>query len=133
MARRGGAGVYACSSSFRCASGNAWAALFGGRQSVKTGLPDASVQPPEKIESSSKATPAEPVIEVRGLEKYYDSGAGPVSVLRGIDLTVARGEIVALKGVSGSGKSTLLHILGAIEKPNKGAIRVCSQDLGHLS
>ena len=72
------------------------------------------------------------VIDLRGVAKHYDAAAGPVPVLLGVDLTIVRGEAVALKGVSGSGKSTLLHILGAIERPDGGTVTVCGQDLAGL-
>lgn len=71
-------------------------------------------------------------VHLNGITKQYASEAGPVQVLRGIDLRVAPGATVVLKGVSGSGKSTLLHILGAIEKPTSGAVHICGQDLSVL-
>lgn len=73
------------------------------------------------------------VIQLRDVTKQYESEAGSVQVLRGIDLTVAAGETVVLKGVSGSGKSTLLHILGAIEKPTKGFAQICGEDINLLN
>lgn len=84
--------------------------------------------------ATGRPSPAghEPVVHLRGLTKEYPSEAGPVPVLRGIDLTVAAGETVVLKGVSGSGKSTLLHVLGAIDTPSGGIVRVCGADLGAL-
>jgi putative ABC transport system ATP-binding protein len=73
------------------------------------------------------------LIELRGVSKHYDSDAGPVPVLLDVDLQVDAAEAVALKGVSGSGKSTLLHIAGAIDKADRGTVRVCGVDLGSLN
>lgn len=75
---------------------------------------------------------ASAVVNIQGIDKHYDSDAGPVRVLRGIALSIARGEAVAIKGVSGSGKSTLLHILGAVEKPDRGTIHICNENIGAL-
>ncbi|WP_026422561.1 ABC transporter ATP-binding protein [Actinokineospora inagensis] len=61
-----------------------------------------------------------PVIEVRDLRKVYGSGDTAVHALRGLDLTVARGEYLAIMGTSGSGKSTLLNILGCLDAPSSG-------------
>ena len=72
------------------------------------------------------------VVELCRVTKQYAAAAGPVAVLAGVDLVVVRGEAVAVQGVSGSGKSTLLHILGAIERPTGGSVRVCGEDLGAL-
>ena len=57
-----------------------------------------------------------------GLHKSYKMGQTRLNVLRGLDLSIAEGEFVAIVGASGSGKSTLLHLLGALDKPDKGAV-----------
>ena len=61
-----------------------------------------------------------PVIEISGVKKVYASGANRVFALRGVDLTVGQGEMVAIMGASGSGKSTLMNILGALDVPTEG-------------
>lgn len=61
-----------------------------------------------------------PVLEARGLWKSYQGPTGPVDVLRGVDLQVQRGEVVALLGASGVGKSTLLNVLGSLDSPDRG-------------
>jgi lipoprotein-releasing system ATP-binding protein len=76
---------------------------------------------------------SEPVLSIRGLERAYDTAAGPLPVLRGVDLDVAPGEIVGLIGPSGSGKSSLLHAAGLLEHPNAGAITVLGRDCSELS
>ena len=62
------------------------------------------------------------VLKARGVGKRYDTAAGGLSVLDGLDLDVAAGEMVAVVGESGTGKSTLLHLLGALDRPTAGAI-----------
>lgn len=66
------------------------------------------------------------LIEAVELWKSFDDGRIPV--LRGASLTVSRGELVALWGASGSGKSTLLHLLGGLDKPDRGRVSVCGLD-----
>jgi lipoprotein-releasing system ATP-binding protein len=66
---------------------------------------------------------SEPVLSCRGLTKTYQ-GPAPVPVLRGIDLEVRRAERIAIMGRSGSGKSTLLHVLGGLDSPTGGEVRV---------
>ena len=62
----------------------------------------------------------------RDISKSYDQGR--ISVLRNVDLSVRAGELVALWGASGSGKSTLLHLLGGLDAPDRGELRVCGLD-----
>jgi lipoprotein-releasing system ATP-binding protein len=63
-------------------------------------------------------------IEALGIDKSYVVGSSRVSVLRGLELTVAQGEMVAIVGASGVGKSTLLHVLGGLDTIDKGSIRI---------
>jgi lipoprotein-releasing system ATP-binding protein len=65
------------------------------------------------------------VLEAHGVVKAYRGGDGnPIRVLEGVDLVVSRGEMVAVVGASGSGKSTFLHVLGALERPDAGEVRL---------
>jgi putative ABC transport system ATP-binding protein len=69
------------------------------------------------------------VIELRAVAKRYP-GSG--EVLRGVDLAVEPGELVAIMGPSGAGKSTLLHVMGTLERPSSGEVRVAGRDVGAL-
>jgi putative ABC transport system ATP-binding protein len=72
------------------------------------------------------------VLELERVTKRY-SGDPPVDALRGIDLRIDEGELVALIGPSGSGKSTLLHVVGTLERPSEGVVRVAGADTSELS
>ncbi|MDP1536590.1 MAG: lipoprotein-releasing ABC transporter ATP-binding protein LolD [Burkholderiales bacterium] len=81
----------------------------------------------------SEAASNTAVISCRGLRKAYRQGADAVPVLLGIDLDVMPGERIAIVGVSGSGKSTLLHLLGGLDAPSAGEIRILGQDISGQS
>jgi len=72
-------------------------------------------------------------VQATGLAKTYQDGLRRVEVLRGIDLAVEPGEMVAIVGPSGSGKSTLLHLLGALDRPTQGSVAIGGQALEGLS
>jgi len=72
------------------------------------------------------------VAALEGVWKIYRVGKIEYPALRGVDLTIDRGEFVAVVGPSGSGKSTLLHILGGLDKPTKGKVIVEGTDLAQL-
>jgi lipoprotein-releasing system ATP-binding protein len=74
-----------------------------------------------------------PVIECRGLSKSFREGADAVDVLRGVSLSVARGERVSVIGSSGSGKSTLLHLLGGLDVPSAGEVKLLGRDFSAIS
>ena len=76
---------------------------------------------------------ATPVLACRALAKTYTSGPADVQVLLAVDLTVMPGERVSIVGASGSGKSTLLHLLGGLDVPNAGEVRVDGVAFASLS
>lgn len=74
------------------------------------------------------AEPSQSILSARNIHKYY----GDLHVLKGVDLDIHPGEIVSMVGPSGSGKSTLLHILGTLDEPAQGEIRLKNRDLHSL-
>lgn len=85
-------------------------------------------------EPTAAASPdAAPMIRADGLYKTYLTGRRPVEVLRGVDLTIHRGDFMALRGASGAGKSTLLHLLGGLDLPSAGAVWFNGENLATMS
>ncbi len=72
------------------------------------------------------------IVEVLGLHKSYLSGSATLPVLRGVDLDLAKGEVVALTGPSGVGKSTLLNLIAGLDRPDAGSIKVAGKDVTQL-
>ncbi len=81
---------------------------------------------------TSALHPGDPLVVVEDVHLTLGSAAGPVNILRGVSLEISCGEVVALTGPSGSGKSSLMMVLGGLERPNRGSVRVAGRDLGTL-
>ena len=73
------------------------------------------------------------LISLQGVEKIYKTKAGPLRVLKGVNLSINEGEFVAIVGPSGSGKSTLINMITGIDRPTSGEVYVAGQRLTHLS
>jgi putative ABC transport system ATP-binding protein len=78
------------------------------------------------------AVPANAAVEARGLTRRYGEGKTAVEALRGVDIDVRSGELVAVMGPSGSGKSTLMHILAGLDKPTEGTVMIAGTEITRL-
>ena len=78
------------------------------------------------------AQTAQSVVAVQDLHRTYGSGDAAVHALRGVSFTIRPGELVVLRGRSGSGKTTLLNLVGGLDRPDRGSVRVAGQDLGRI-
>src|SRR4051812_8828152 len=76
--------------------------------------------------------PANAAVEARDLTRTYGEGKTAVEALRGVDIEVSSGELVAVMGPSGSGKSTLMHILAGLDKPTSGAVMIAGTEITRL-
>ena len=74
-----------------------------------------------------------PLLQLSGIVRSFDSGGEPIDVLKGIDLTIHSGEMIAIVGASGSGKSTLMNIIGCLDKPTRGEYLVGGKDVATMS
>jgi putative ABC transport system ATP-binding protein len=83
------------------------------------------------VPAREAAGPA-PVLELAGVVKQYP-GDPPVTALAGVDLRIDHGELAAIIGPSGSGKSTLLHVMGTLERPTRGVVRIAGEDTSAMS
>ena len=72
------------------------------------------------------------IVKAQNVHKSYDGDAEPVEVLRGIDFSMNEGELVGIYGASGTGKSTLLHILGSIDVPTQGTVKLFGNDVAAM-
>ncbi len=88
-------------------------------QGSGSGVPDPRTPVPD---------PA-PVLQAQDIWRIFETGAERLEILRGVDLEVRRGELVAILGPSGTGKSTLLHVLGALDRPTRGRVFLDSLDV----
>jgi len=92
-----------------------------------------AVMPAVTAPSVSAAVAVSPLIRMEAVTKTYDAGELAVQALRGIDLEIRKGQMVAIIGPSGSGKSTLMHILGCLDAPTEGTYRLEGKDVSELS
>ncbi|MFC5406971.1 ABC transporter ATP-binding protein [Cohnella soli] len=79
------------------------------------------------------AAPQRPIIQARGIKRVFGKGTGAVTVLKGVDIELPAGKLVALKGRSGSGKTTLINLLSALDSPSEGQIVFDGKELTALS
>jgi putative ABC transport system ATP-binding protein len=89
------------------------------------------------FKGKTKAPPARdgadgPIINLTNVVKQYETAAGPYTALKGVDLTVGRGEFVAVVGKSGSGKSTLMNMITGIDRPTSGEVQVAGTTLTRM-
>jgi putative ABC transport system ATP-binding protein len=86
----------------------------------------------QSTESSAAHDGSEVVVEARDLTRRYGEAATAVDALRGVSLSVHRGQLVAVMGPSGSGKSTLMHTLAGLDRPTGGTVAIAGTDIGSL-
>src|SRR3954449_12894697 len=84
-------------------------------------------------EQTNVTAPAGAAVEARELTRRYGEGETAVDALRGVDLTVGSGELVAVMGPLGSGKSTLMHILAGLDTPTTGTVAIAGTEITNLN
>ncbi|MFZ9790584.1 MAG: ABC transporter ATP-binding protein [Candidatus Nanopelagicales bacterium] len=73
------------------------------------------------------------VVEMKNVTKYFGEGSSKVKALDGVDLTIDEGEFVAIVGPSGSGKSTMMNLIGCLDRPTSGRVKIAGEDLSKLN
>ncbi|MFZ9248506.1 MAG: ABC transporter ATP-binding protein [Candidatus Nanopelagicales bacterium] len=73
------------------------------------------------------------VVEMKNVAKYFGEGSSKVKALDGVDLTINQGEFVAIVGPSGSGKSTMMNLIGCLDRPTSGRVKIAGEDLSKLN
>ncbi|MFZ9360305.1 MAG: ABC transporter ATP-binding protein [Candidatus Nanopelagicales bacterium] len=73
------------------------------------------------------------VVEMKNVAKYFGEGSSKVKALDGVDLTIDEGEFVAIVGPSGSGKSTMMNLIGCLDRPTSGRVKIAGEDLSKLN
>jgi len=73
------------------------------------------------------------VVEMKNVAKYFGEGSSKVKALDGVDLTINKGEFVAIVGPSGSGKSTMMNLIGCLDRPTSGRVKIAGEDLSKLN
>jgi putative ABC transport system ATP-binding protein len=96
-------------------------------------LKHTNTPPKESLWENTQTHSTMSVIVTKHLTKVYNPDTVPVNALRGVDLTIEKGEFTAIVGPSGSGKTTLLNIIGGLDQPSGGDIRVDGEDISKLS
>ena len=96
-------------------------------------IPTSPAAPSQASRPVGETELRSPIVEVHDLKKSYRTSHGSLDLFAGLDLEVARGELVAIVGQSGAGKSTLLHILGALDAPSAGTVYCASTNVAQLS
>jgi len=87
----------------------------------------------ERVESEDMATAPQHLVAAESLYKLYRVGDTVIHAIRDVSLTVSSGEFVCLMGPSGSGKTTLLHLLGGLDRPTRGTLRIAGQETNNLT
>lgn len=95
--------------------------------------PSSSSSPPPSSATASSSDPSPPPLELVGVTKRYESGTETVEALVDVDLGIEAGEFLAVVGPSGSGKSTMLNVLGLLDAPTEGVVRLHGRDVTTLS
>jgi putative ABC transport system ATP-binding protein len=102
-----------------------------GQPALTKERPEVPVLDPIHLDAVGMQDTA-PAVAAAGLVRRYGHGATAVDALRGVDLAIEAGEMVAVMGPSGSGKSTLMHLLAGLDRPTSGTVRIAGQDITKL-